>query len=69
MVVAALGLVILTTIVRMFHELLPLALVMCLAVTYLIPSGLLAVNRNIWYRIGACCARRDPIPTRGYGAI
>lgn len=40
------GLVILTTVVQMFHELLPLAIVMCLAVLYLVPSGILSVNRD-----------------------
>ncbi len=40
------GLVILTTFVQMFHVFLPLAIVMCLAVFYLIPSAILSVNRN-----------------------
>ncbi len=40
------SLVILTTFVQMFHKLLPLAIVMCLAVIYLIPSALLSVNRD-----------------------
>lgn len=41
------GLVILTTFIQMFHELLPLAIVMCLTVIYLVPSALLSVNRDI----------------------
>lgn len=40
------GLVILTTFVQMFHELLPLAIVMCLTVAYLVPSAILSVNQN-----------------------
>ncbi len=40
------SLVILTTIVQMFHEFLPLAIVMCLAVIYLVPSAILSVNRD-----------------------
>lgn len=40
------GLVILTTFVQMFHNFLPLAIVMCFAVIYLIPSALLSVNRD-----------------------
>lgn len=45
------GLVILTTIVQMFHEFLPLAIVMCLTVIYLVPSAILSVNRNAgWFR-------------------
>ncbi len=40
------GLVIVTTFIQMFHELLPLAIVMCLAVAYLVPSAILSVNRN-----------------------
>jgi hypothetical protein len=41
------GLVILTTVVQMFHEFLPLAIVMCLAVFYLVPSAILSVNRDL----------------------
>ncbi len=41
------GLVILTTFVQMFHELFALAIVMCLTVIYLVPSALLAVNRDV----------------------
>ena len=40
------GLVILTTAVQMFHEFLPLAIVMCLTVVYLVPSAILSVNRD-----------------------
>jgi len=40
------GLVILTTFIQMFHELFPLAIVMCLTVIYLVPSALLSVNRD-----------------------
>lgn len=40
------GLVILTTAVQMFHEFLPLAIVMCLAMIYLVPSAILSVNRD-----------------------
>lgn len=41
------GLVILTTFVQMFHALFALAIVMCLTVIYLVPSALLAVNRDV----------------------
>ncbi len=41
------GLVILTTVVQMFHEFLPLAIVMCLTVFYLVPSAILSVNRDV----------------------
>ncbi len=38
--------VVITTLLAMYFELLPLAIVMCLAEIYLIPSALLSVNRN-----------------------
>lgn len=41
------GLVILTTFIQMFHEFFPLAVVMCLAVLYLVPSALLSVNHEV----------------------
>lgn len=41
------GLVIVTTAVQMFHEFLPLAIVMCVTVAYLVPSALLSVNRSV----------------------
>lgn len=40
------GLVILTTVVQMFHEFLALAIVMCITVIYLIPSAILSVNQS-----------------------
>lgn len=42
----AMGLVVLTTFVQMLHNFLPLAIVMCVAVLYLIPSGLLSLRRD-----------------------
>lgn len=44
--VTMMSLVIVTTAIQMIQRFLPLAIVMCLAVTYLLPSALLAVNRN-----------------------
>jgi len=41
------GLVIITTFIQMAHELLPLAIVMCLAVIYLVASGVLSVNTGV----------------------
>lgn len=38
--------VVITTLLAMYFELLPLAIVMCLAEIYLIPSALLSVNRS-----------------------
>ena len=40
-------LVVVTTLLAMFFEFLPLAIVMCLAEAYLIPSALLSVNRQV----------------------
>ena len=39
------GLVVVTTFMQMFHEFLPLAIVMCLTVIYLVPSAILSVNQ------------------------
>ncbi|MDJ0812750.1 MAG: hypothetical protein QNJ23_03420 [Woeseiaceae bacterium] len=41
------GLVVITTFVQMFHEFLPLAIVMCLTVIYLVPSAILSVNHAV----------------------
>lgn len=45
--------VVLTVMIMMFHEFLPLAVVLAMAEVYLVPAALLSVNRN-WKGFGAC---------------